>query len=177
MLKLLIASFSAFIIFIMGHWLHFHYIIPFNRVSSMFTAAGLGLLVYFVIYKLLPDENVLVTKLGLNKSALLKSLPLMVGGLFYAFLFLGYLEFYFTADRSITFRMLRMTDEKQGQVITSEEMLAQYDTKGIVLRRFEDLVYGGYMAKQGEQYSLTAKGKFILSIYRPTIDFLHMQKY
>ncbi len=177
MIRLTIATLLSFTVFVLGHWLHFHFGNPYDRVNSVMGAALLGLGLMFVIYRFLPSESSLLTKLGLANSPVVKFLPLLVASLLYALLFVGYLEFYFTADRSITFRMLRMTDENPNSSVTAEEMLKMYDTKSIVLRRFDDMVYGGYMYKDGDQYRLTPKGNRVLAVYRRTIDFLHMPKF
>ena len=177
MIRLLLATFLSFTIFVAGHWLHFHFGNPYDRVNSVMGAAGFGLLLMVIIYRFLPSESHLLAKLRITNSPVVKFLPLVVASLLYALLFVGYLEFYFTADRSITFRMLRMTDENPNSSVTAEEMLKLYDTRSIVIRRFDDLVYGGYMFKEGDQYRLTPKGQRVLSVYRRTIDFLHMPKF
>jgi len=96
------------------------------------------------------------------------------GALFYAFLFLGYLEFYFTADRSITFRMLMIADKQPGHSITQEQMASLYDVSGILKRRFDDLTYGGYFEQAGDAYRITDKGQIVLIIYRTAIEGLRL---
>lgn len=73
--------------------------------------------------------------------------------------------------------MLRIIDEQPAHTLTAEQMLQLYDTRAIILRRFEDLVYGGYLEKSGEQYQLTPKGQRTLGLYRFTIDYLHLGKF
>jgi hypothetical protein len=177
MLRVLIATFAAFTMFVIGHALHFHFFIPQARVNALLLAALLGLGLFFVIYWILPAEEALEKKLGRWRKPAVKALPGIVGSLLYVLLFIGYLEFYFTADRSITFRMLRIIDERPTKTITTAEMLEAYDTKAIILRRLDDMEYGGYMAKSGDTYSLTPKGNRALLVYRFTIDFMHMKKF
>lgn len=177
MLKVVIASFSAFVTFVIAHWLQFHFFNPVARVNWILAVAFFGLLLNVGLYFLLPPNEALEQRLSRSFKPMVKALPLLVACLVYSLLFLGYLEFYFTADRSITFRMLRITDERPTHSVTAEEMLSLYDTKGIVLYRLDDLVYGGYLEKTGDQYSVTAKGRRTLAIYRFTIDFLHMRTF
>lgn len=177
MLKVIVSILSSFIIFLLIHALHFHYFEPYDRVNSVIGAALVGYFLFFAFYYFLPDEESLARKLRLNYLMVKKTVPLVLGTLLFYLLFVGYLVFYFTADRSITFRMLRITDERPSQSITAEEMLAEYDTKDIIVRRFDDLVYGGYFVKENDKYTLTPKGKFVLGIYRFTIDYMHMRKF
>ena len=75
-------------------------------------------------------------------------------------LFIGYLEFYFTADRSITFRMLILIDESPEKQLSVEETLQKYEVENIIVSRFDDLEYGKYIKKnQNDTYSLTRKEK------------------
>ena len=174
MLRLSLSAMAAFVIFIIGHFLHFHFANPYDRVASLLIGAVLGLVVYVGIFKMMPGEPVLERIIVRGNRLLIRLLPVLIGALFYGFLVLGYLEFYFTADRSVSFRMLRITASQPGGSIKADEMLAKYDTRAIILRRMEDLAYGGYYNKEGNRYSLTIKGHFILAIYDVTTDFLHM---
>jgi hypothetical protein len=176
MLRSLVAVLTAFVVFVVVHFLHFHFFPPVERINALLLTTVLGAILYLVLLKLLPSDEVLAKKLRLGKSAM-KALPVAIGLLLYALLFIGYLEFYFTADRSITFRMLRITNERPNQAITTEEMLAAYDVPSILVRRLGDLEYGGYYTKEGEYYKLTPKGKLAVGIYGFTIDFLHLSKY
>ena len=177
MLRITLATFSAFTLFVIAHWLHFHFFDPYDRVPSILMTMLIFMGVYFVLIKYLPSEDRITRAMKLGGTKFYSWLPVLLGAFLYFMLFIGYLEFYFTADRSITFRMLRITHEREGASITAEEMLAAYDTNAIITGRLDDLVYGGYLQKNGDRYSLTPKGIFILSIYRVTIDFLHMRKY
>ena len=87
---------------------------------------------------------------------------------------MGYIEFYFTADRSITFRMLMITEKQPDHRITREKMSLLYDVPGIINRRFDDLVYGGYYELKGGYYYITGKGRIVLKIYQVAIEELHL---
>ena len=168
------AALIAFVLFVILHFLHFHFFIPADKAASVLGMALFGGVLYLIALKLLPAEEKLRRTLRLDGPKALVIFPALVGGLVYALLFMGHLEFYFTADRSITFRMLRIIDEQPDHSLASAQMLEIYDTKAIILRRFEDLEYGGYLQRQGEKYSLTPKAERTLWLYRFTIDFLRL---
>ncbi len=174
MLRVTISAFAAFLFFLVTHFLYFHYFWPQERINALLWIAVLGFIVFLVFTRTLPAEDWFQSKLRLNNERMKRWIFPTLGALFYAFLFMGYLEFYFTADRSITFRMLMITDKEPGHSITRDRMFMLYDVPGIINRRFDDLAYGGYLEQQGSDYRLTTKGKVILEIYRFTIDYLHL---
>lgn len=177
MLKAILTSLLTFICFLIIHISHFHFFNPYNRVESILIAAFLCLILFLVLFRVVPSEDQLIYKMKLQSIRSQNILSIFFGMLFFGFLFLGYLEFYFTADRSITFRMMRIVDERPTQNITASEMLSEYNTDAIIHRRMDDLVYGGYFKKEDEKYFLTTKGHFVLGLYRFTIDFMHMNRF
>lgn len=176
MVRMTVAVIFAFVLFVILHFLQFHYFPPQEKAAAVLGMALFGAAIYGVTYFLLPAEDRIRSILRIPKG-ILKIFPVLLGVVLYALLFIGYLEFYFTADRSITFRMLRIIDEQPQQSVTAEQMLVLYDTKAIIHRRFEDLVYGGYLQKDGDHFILTSKGQRTLKLYRFTIDYLHLGKF
>jgi hypothetical protein len=174
MLKVSSAALISFVIFLAMHFTYFHYGMPYEKVKSLLLTAGIGLVIFFPLLFILPSEEWFKNKLFISSEAMNRWIYPAFGVLFYGFLLLGYLEFYFTADRSITFRMLMITDKQPGHFITKEKMAGIYDVPGILDRRFEDLTYGGYFELKGDVYQLTNKGKIILSVYKFTIEKLHL---
>lgn len=174
MLRATTSALAAFLFFLATHFLHFHFFWPQEKVSGLLWVAVSGLVVFLFFSYILPSEEWFQSKLHLSNNMMKRVIFPALGILFYGFLFLGYLEFYFTADRSITFRMLIIADKEPEHSITRERMFTLYDVPGIINKRFDDLVYGGYFERQGSVYRLTYKGKIILDIYRFTIDYLHL---
>lgn len=174
MLRAVFAAILAFLLFLVAHVLNFHFFIPQERTHSLLCTAFAGLISYAVILYFLPNEAWFQQRLHLNDKKMCYLVFPFLGALFYGFLFLGYLEFYFTAERSITFRMLMIIDKQPEHTISSEQMFAKYDVPGILTKRFDDLVYGGYLVCQNNHYQLTAKGKNTLTIYRFAIDWLRL---
>lgn len=174
MLRVSAAALLAFIIFLSMHFAYFHYCIPNEKVKSLFLTAGLGLIVFLFLNYSFPSEEWFTGKLHLSQDAMNRWVYPAFGVLFYGFLLLGYLEFYFTADRSITFRMLMITDKQPNHSVTKEKMSELYDVPGILDKRFDDLTYGGYFELNGNIYQITNKGKIILKIYKIAIEGLHL---
>jgi hypothetical protein len=174
MLKASIAALVSFLIFLVLHFGYFHYFMPYEKVKSLMLTAGLGLILFLFLIYTLPSEDWFQIKLHISHGVMTRWIYPAFGVLFYGFLLLGYLEFYFTADRSITFRMLMITDKQPNHSVTKEQMSALYDVPGILDKRFEDLNYGGYFELNGDVYRLTDKGKIILRIYKVAIEELHL---
>lgn len=174
MLRVSTAAVLSFVIFLAMHFVYFHYGMPHEKVKSLLLTAGLGLIVFFLLLYIFPAEEWFKSKLHISQDVMSRWIYPAFGVLFYGFLLLGYLEFYFTADRSITFRMLMIADKQPGHSITKEKMADLYDIPGILDKRFEDLTYGGYFKLEGNVYQTTEKGKIILKIYRIAIEGLHL---
>lgn len=174
MIKSTISASITFLLFLLLHFISFHYFIPNNKVNTLLLTALLGLGIYFILIYKLPNEEWFITKFCLTDNSMKRFIYPLLGIVFYGFLILGYLEFYFTADRSITFRMLMITDKQPTHSITQKEMFELYDVPGILNKRFSDLTYGGYYQLHGDTYQLTTKGKIILDIYKVAINQLHL---
>ena len=174
MLRVSCAAVLSFIIFLVMHFTYFHFGMPYEKVKSLLLTAGLGLLIFFMLLYLLPKEEWFQQKLLLSPTAMSRLVYPALGVVFYGFLLLGYLEFYFTADRSITFRMLMIADKQNGHSITKEKMTELYDVPGILDKRFEDLTYGGYFKLDGDVYVVSEKGRVILKIYKIAIEGLRL---
>jgi len=174
MLRSSSAALTSFLFFLAIHFAYFHFAIPNEKVKSLFLTAGLGCIVYIIFLKIFPNEEWFKRKLHLSFGVMNRLIYPAFGALFYGFLLMGYLEFYFTADRSITFRMLMIADKQPSNSITQEKMSEIYDVPGILEKRFEDLTYGGYFQRNENNYQVTNKGKIVLKIYQFTIENLHL---
>jgi hypothetical protein len=174
MLRTTTAAILAFIIFLIIHLLDFHFLIPQEKIHNLLWAATFGLIMLALILCYLPKEEWFQEKLHIDDKKMKHLIYPILGALFYGFLFLGYLEFYFTAERSITFRMLMLVDKQPDHTITRDKMFAEYDIPGIIDKRFSDLTYGGYLTQKDDSYHLTNKGDITLSIYRFAIQYLHL---
>ncbi|OGV30858.1 MAG: hypothetical protein A3E88_03650 [Legionellales bacterium RIFCSPHIGHO2_12_FULL_35_11] len=174
MLRATLAAIIAFLFFLIAHFLDFHYLMPIDKTNSILWTATFGLILLALILRYLPEEKWFQEKLKIDDLKMKKFVYPLLSALFYGFLFLGYMEFYFTADRSITFRMLMIINKEPKHSISRDEMFKKYDVPGIIDKRFNDLTYGSYLTQKGEIYQLTPKGVIILNIYACAIKFLHL---
>ena len=138
--------------------------------------------IYVLIYFLTPSDPLVAsvidpTKVNSPEWLILELTNFFMGLLFYAFLFLGYLEFYFTADRSMTCRMLVLLDEFPAKRMTENDFLEHYDTDRIIRRRLDDMTWGDYLVKKGDHYMHTKKGQLTQQIYGAVIKFLNLGKF
>ncbi|MDF1758428.1 MAG: hypothetical protein P1U74_09060 [Legionellaceae bacterium] len=174
MLRATIAAVIAFIIFLVIHFLDFYFLVPEAKTNSLLWAATFGFVILALILCYLPPEEWFQEKLHINDLTMKRMIYPLLSAILYGFLFLGYTEFYFTADRSITFRMLMIVNKQPEKSITYDEMFKKYNVPGIIDKRFDDLTYGGYLEKDNSTYKLTPKGNIALNIYKFAIKYLRL---
>lgn len=177
MLKILTSSASGLLIFLIIHFLYFFIKNPVEKVFAIFIIWLFVMPFVVIIYFFMPEDVYFFKKINVKYRKTVKLVfKLFISFIIYALLFIGYLEFYFTADRSITFRIL-MIAESENISFDRYDILNKYDTESIILRRIDDLTYGGYLEKTGDnndKYKLTNKGILILNIYKNAIHFLNL---
>lgn len=175
MLRACILATACFLLFLILHVLIFHYARPAEKARTLVrlfigvwmlypAAAGLGGGPYTW-----PAINPGVPAWWVSDWG-----DFSAGCMLYGFLFLGYLEFYFTADRSITCRMLMLIENAPDRAMNPDEMRKAYDLDSVVTRRLNDMTYGGYLAADNGRYRLTSKGRRMQKLYRFVIDLLRL---
>ena len=183
MLKAASIAIICFLIFLVCHVITFHFANNLKaRVRSIMLTFIALIPAYGAIYISTPLDPLLASVL--NPSPVVESqretlelIHFFMGLLFYSFLFLGYLEFYFTADRSMTCRMLTLLYDSSGKKMTESDFLEHYDTDRIIRRRLDDMTWGGYLIKDGDYYIHTKKGLVVQKFYGTVIKFLNMDKF
>jgi hypothetical protein len=163
MLRFILIAFSCFLGFLATHVFVFRTIEVLEPAKTVFTIffifffvyCFIWLIYYFMIRRSRPDSTVL------------RNLRLFAinGLVIYVFLFMGYLEFYFTVDRSITTRIMILVERSPDWKLTYEQAKEMYDLETIFKRRFDDMVYGGYMTENNGYYENTKKGSLVARIY------------
>jgi hypothetical protein len=73
--------------------------------------------------------------------------------------------------------MLMLIEESPQKQLTEQQMIDHYQPNQIISRRFNDMVYGGYMFKDGIYFKQTPKGRIAERVYRLTIQVLRLGKY
>lgn len=181
MIKPLVLAFCCFVLFLLIHSTYFHLGRPSQRARSLFITylAGAGL--YALAWLLTPEEGTWASILRITEQAI--SLPsyytvlgFIVGWLIYTLCFIGYLEFYFTADRSISFMILIHLEKEAHTGATLERLARSLNLDGYFRRRFDDLVYGGYLRLIGSTYHNTSKGRMFARLYGSIIKYLRLQE-
>lgn len=86
----------------------------------------------------------------------------LTGYLYFGLVFLIYLEVYFTADRSITIRVMREIRKSPAKALRMEEFKSLFETEQIIFqRRFREMVLNGYLTEKNGVYRLTPVGTFV----------------
>ena len=183
MLKAAVIALVCFSIFLFIHGMTFHFFANLQWKSRSIFVTFVGLIpCYGIFYFLAPTDPLIATLMDpsladTSSARAFSVINFSMGLIFYAFLFLGYLEFYFTADRSITCRMLTLLNESADKRMTSKDFLERYDTEAIILRRLDDMTYGGYLHKEEDYYMHTKKGRLAQKLYGGIIKFLNLGKF
>jgi hypothetical protein len=149
-----------------------------ERFKTMNRIAVLFLAVYALFFWLTPGERFWADAvLGWAMPAPPRSyerIAFFLGVFTYAMLYIGYLEFYFTADRSMTVRILQEID-RAGSSLSPEQIEKVYDVQQYYLRRYDEMAASGYLVRDGAAYRVTAKGRRVARLYGFVIRFLHLE--
>lgn len=179
MLKALVLSCACALAFFLIHVAVFSLRPIRDRFKAMNLIMLLCLAAYVVLFAVLPSEEAW-------SAALFKTIwpafprgytavSLGVGVLIYLMLYMGYLEFYFTADRSMTVRILREIERTGGRGLSPEDVEKIYDTRHYYLRRYDEMLASGYLRREGEKYINTGKGSRVARLYDFVIRSLHLE--
>jgi hypothetical protein len=77
----------------------------------------------------------------------------------YIFLWLGYCQFYFIIDRSISVRFMIEINESPHKALSFKELKELYSPDYIFRRRLDQMVDNGHLEIKNGKYINTAKGK------------------
>ncbi|TSC69725.1 MAG: hypothetical protein G01um101470_999, partial [Parcubacteria group bacterium Gr01-1014_70] len=152
------------------HVLYFHYRKPVNRWRVVVRIAGIVFILYSVLFFLTPFSNLFSL---LQDTMAAKIAAYVNSTVLYVFLFFSYAQVYFLIDRSISARILTDIMEAGGTV-PREYVRERYSPDALQQRRLDDMVYGGYIAKQDGTYLLTAKGRSHALAFRWCKKYLHL---
>ena len=173
MARSILIAILGFLFFLIIHVLIFVYINPIEKVNSLMLTFGFTLILTCIFYwcGFLLNIDKWIEKYFQNSK---KWIGFVLTIFLLVLLFIGYLEFYFTVDRSITFRMLIIVDHFKDYTLSSDQLLSLYNTNEIIKSRISDLEFGGYLkVDENLKLAVTEKGKIILSIYKFALDLLN----
>lgn len=120
---------------------------------------------------LIPADPTLTLKIAL---AILKVVNFVVGFMLYAFLFMGYCQFYFFIDRSISGRMMIEIEESPQKQLFAEELKKIYPPEEVFKRRLRHMLESKLIIQESNYYKNTKKGHCIAVISKFLKEFLRL---
>ncbi|MBI5454277.1 MAG: hypothetical protein HY956_06590 [Deltaproteobacteria bacterium] len=142
--------------------------------------------VYLIGYWVIPSGYMVLAPLGNSPADQWLSLEtvyrltwlgnFLAGFGLYVFLFLGYCQFYFIVDRSISVRIMMEIEGSAAKKMSFEEIRGAYSFEVIFRRRLGHMVEGGYLKDEGGYYSNTKKGRAEALLFAFLKDFLRLGK-
>lgn len=182
MIKATILGFLCFILFLAVHIIVFRSIDLKERFRAL-TIIFIAIVPFYVfIYLLIPASYgvVVMTQpvtpmLSLETINILSGiLNFMSGLMFYVFLFLGYCQFYFIVDRSISVRVMIEIEKSKDKKLSFDDIMQVYSFNGILTRRLEHMVEGDYVIKKNDSYINTDKGRYQAKLFNFLKEFLRL---
>ena len=157
MLEKIVLSIIAFVLFLVVHWVVFH----FWRITNRFRVVNRIFLVFLFGYTvaavLIPDGSFYG---GVVTESTIGGLLTYVNGLaIYVFLFFSYAQFYFLIDRSISARILTEIEETPAKELSFTELTSRYNPEKLLVRRLEDMRYGGDLIEANGRWRGKPKGR------------------
>ena len=151
---------SSAAIFLLLHIAIFHYLRPKRHFRSI-VLTYLGVIpVYAVLFFVFSDS--FAAHYFLN------------GLVLFLFLFLGYCQFYFIVDRSVSVRIMIEIERSQGKSLTEEQIMGVYSLEGMMARRLQHMEDGGYVIRQSESYINTTKGRLEARLFHTLKELLRL---
>lgn len=183
MIKAILTGLFCFVLFLAVHIAVFR-TVELKRRFLCLTIIFFSILpAYALIYFLIPSGYMVLAPLGpVGKPVIPLELVFKLtavinfssGLMLYVFLFLGYCQFYFIVDRSISVRVMIEIERSSGKKLSFEEIKGVYSFDGILKRRLEHMVENKYIAEDSGRYSNTGKGRFEARLFSFVKDFLRL---
>lgn len=184
MLKAYLDGLFCFIIFLILHVVIFRRYELNERFKTLVYIFLSLFPVYTLVYLLIPYDLVAVMPAEPVKPLLplwlilsLSSVVNFLGGLMlYIFLFLGYCQFYFIVDRSISVRVMIELEKSPNKKLSFKEIEKIYDFDEILSRRLQHMIDAKYIVENSGSYTNTSKGRFEAKIFNFLKEFLRLGK-
>lgn len=186
MIKPILLGFLSFLVFLSAHAIIFRFAGLNERFRAIKWIFYSIIPFYAALYFAIPSKFIVIDTAGtgiLGWSASLgtvikvnSALYFLSGLMLYVFLFLGYCQFYFIVDRSISVRIMIEIENSRGKRLSEGEIFDVYPFDGILRRRLEHMLYGGYLREESGYYVNTRKGRAQALVFRFLKDFLRLGK-
>ena len=181
MLKTIIIGLFCFVLFLALHIVIFRTMEIKRRFKTLVIIFFSLFPIYALLYFLIPSDTLIIVPVIPSPVVSLKlvnllysALNFMIGLMLYVFLFLGYCQFYFIVDRSISVRVMIEIEDSPVKKLTFEEIERIYNFNTILSRRIEHMKYGKYIVDDKGYYINTKKGKFEAKVFRFLKEFLRL---
>lgn len=184
MLKAYLIGIFCFILFLILHVIIFRRFELNERFKtlvyiffSLFPVyTSLYIWIPYDLVSLVPSEPV-KPHLSLWWIYTLSSASNFLGGLMlYVFLFLGYCQFYFIVDRSISVRVMIELENAPQKRLSYDEIKKVYDFDEILFRRLQHMLDSKYIEKNSGYYMNTKKGRLEAEVLKFLKEFLNLGK-
>jgi hypothetical protein len=161
----------AFALFLIAHWLVFHFFTVTHLYRTVQRIASIFLSIYALLVivtpRILVNDGILL--IGLRGRVM----SFLIGCVIYVLLYFCYLQFYFIVDRGVSVRaMIDLAKLPDGKG-TFDDVAATY-VPAVLQRRFDDMVYGGHVTLEQGTYRLTKKGWMFVKVFGFCKKFLRL---
>ena len=154
----LLAAFSSFFLFLIGHVVLFQLFTVTKRFQAMATTWVALLAAYSVLYpaflRCLPAAFVSAEPV----ASLSGLVGILNGMVVYLLLFLIYCCLYFT-DHSLSVAYMLELEHRPGKTMTRTELIKCFPPDALLRQRLADLIANSYVIQEGDYYRLAPKGK------------------
>lgn len=184
MLKAYLIGLFCFMLFLILHVIIFRRFELKERFKTLVYIFFTLFPVYTLLYILIPYDLVAVVPSEPIKPHLplwliyaLSGTSNFLGGLMlYVFLFLGYCQFYFIVDRSISVRIMIELENAPQKKLSYDEIKRVYDFDEILSRRLQHMLDSKYIEKNSGYYINTKKGRLEARALKFLKEFLNLGK-
>lgn len=166
LIKAIIAGLACSLLFLILHVLIFRYLRPEERFRTLVAIFFSLVPVYAFAYVLVPPRQ------GIYSGH--DVLEFLVGLFLYIFLFLGYCQFYFIIDRSISVRVMIEIEKSAVGSFNFDEIRQVYSFDRVLTRRLEHMVEDGYLKREADRYLNTRKGRFVAGLFSFLKDLIRI---
>lgn len=182
MIKAVLIGFVCFILFLAFHVIVFRTINLTERFKALTIIFFSIIPLYTVTYLLVPADYLVIVPMEPVAPVVSQhfinsihgAINFISGLMLYVFLFLGYCQFYFIVDRSISVRVMIELERATNKRLSFEEIMSVYSFHGILARRLEHMLEGEYLVRHGNYYLNTPKGRMEAKVFRFLKEFLKL---
>jgi len=111
---------------------------------------------YWWLFRALPDDRAVWLAAF---AAPADPVTFLSGGLVYFFLFVAYVNVFYTAESSVSVRTMIELDSEPERGLTLSELTRRYRYDWMLERRLRRLVHAGYLIEENGWYRTTVRGR------------------